>query len=212
MRVGMLVAADSRLITVELDPGHDATILKPGDGVVFDQGKPQEDEQGGRLYEVHPFTYEGKTRLSLSFAAGAIDWRSLTPETILWRTDDPAFRKRMENTYARDLVALPDRIDFELHGELGGAVRLIARDVQTAGVQESEWPGPLQTALKQPLTRETLVEQLSRLGETPYVLGTIENHLPAGCMLPKSVLNDLRRRVVTESAAAQDETRASRSS
>ena len=28
--------------------------LKPGDGVVFDAGKPEEDEEGGRVYEIHP--------------------------------------------------------------------------------------------------------------------------------------------------------------
>lgn len=28
--------------------------LKPGDGIVFDAGKPEEDEEGGRVYEIRP--------------------------------------------------------------------------------------------------------------------------------------------------------------
>src|SRR6185369_6475465 len=42
--------------------------LKPGDGVVFDAGHPDQDEQGGRVYEVAPAP--GKTAGETMLAFG----------------------------------------------------------------------------------------------------------------------------------------------
>ena len=61
-----------------------------------------------------------------------------------------------------------------------------------------EWPGPLAAAHKHPLTRETLIEQFGRLVDTPFVLDRVELDLPDAVMVPKSVLNDLRRQVVAQ--------------
>ncbi|MBL9122924.1 MAG: DUF3656 domain-containing protein [Planctomycetaceae bacterium] len=70
-----------------------------------------------------------------------------------------------------------------------------------------EWAGPLQRATKHPLTAESAREQLGRLGETPFELGEVSLELPAPVMVPKSVLNELRRAAVerllaNETAAA----------
>ena len=40
-----------------------------------------------------------------------------------------------------------------------------------------------------------LREQLSRLGDTPFELGALDCRLPSQAMVPKSVVNDLRRQV-----------------
>ena len=50
-----------------------AAPLKPGDGVVFDAGKPAEREEGGRVYQVQPGRAAGET--TLRFGHGDIDWR-----------------------------------------------------------------------------------------------------------------------------------------
>src|SRR5258707_338982 len=61
IRVGSVVDVTRRGVIVQIDrvsgngrmridPGH--APLKPGDGVVFDEGRPERQEQGGRVYEV----------------------------------------------------------------------------------------------------------------------------------------------------------------
>lgn len=55
----------------------------------------------------------------------------------------------------------------------------------------------LQTARKRPLTAEVLIEQLGRLGDTPYRLVDFRSELPDQLMLPVSELNQIRRRAVT---------------
>ncbi|HZZ57373.1 MAG TPA: peptidase U32 family protein, partial [Opitutaceae bacterium] len=59
--------------------------LKPGDGVVFDAGRPDAAEEGGRVYEVRP---DGAAAI-LRFGRGDIDWRRVQPGQRLWKTDDP---------------------------------------------------------------------------------------------------------------------------
>lgn len=54
----------------------------------------------------------------------------------------------------------------------------------------------LQSARNRPLTTEVLRKQLGRLGNTPFRLEKIENHLEDDLMLPLSELNELRRRAV----------------
>ena len=41
-------------------------------------------------------------------------------------------------------------------------------------------------------------EQLGRLGNTPFSLGTLTNHLSGTVMLPVSELNRMRREIVTQ--------------
>jgi U32 family peptidase len=54
----------------------------------------------------------------------------------------------------------------------------------------------MEIARKHPLTADALREQLDRLGDTPFELADVERRLPADVMVPRSVLNDLRRQAV----------------
>jgi len=59
IRVGTVTGRTPRGIVVRIDSpgtpgGLAATLLKAGDGVVFDEGRPDRDEQGGRIYSVEP--------------------------------------------------------------------------------------------------------------------------------------------------------------
>ena len=125
---------------------------------------------------------------------------------IVWKTDDPALRKRMEQTYNRDGAAKRRRIDFELSGALGSGLTLVARD-GAGRTAAARWDGPLAQAVRCPLTAESAREQLGRLGDTPFELGAVHLELPAEAMVPKSVLNELRRQAVAALAAAQDAAR-----
>ena len=60
------------------------------------------------------------------------------------------------------------------------------------------WDRPLEPAQKFPLTEPLFREQFGRLGDTPFELveGNRRLESPSGAMVPKSVLNDLRRQAV----------------
>lgn len=200
--IGAVVAKTGRGVLVELAEEHRAaeqieTVIKPGDGVVFDEGHPEQDEQGGRVFEVTPRRGGAARQLELSFSHGAVSFSALSPGCLVWKTDDPDFRKRMERTYARDARPRRAPIFFTLQGRIGGALRLTVRDEERREAA-AEWTGPLELARKHPLSIETAREQLDRLGDTPFELGGVELHVAEPAMVPKSVLNDLRRQVVAE--------------
>lgn len=181
----------------------DATIpvewlVKAGDGVVFDEGKPEEDEAGGRVWKVQsgPPTTDGKL-VELMFDRNNVSLRKVAMSAYVWKTDDPALRKRLERSYAQDKPIRKQRLDAELSGMLGGSLTLkMSTDHGVNG--SAVWPGPLELAQKHAFSMEMLSEQLGRLHETPFDLGKVHVNLPSKVMIPKSVLNELRRRVLVE--------------
>ena len=193
VRVGTVVGTVRHGVVVELDAAHDAAIVKPGDGLVFDEGHPDQDEQGGRIYEVRPCA--NSRQLEIAFGEGAVNLQALSPGAIVWRTDDPDMRRRMERSFNREGVAKRETIHFQLTGRIGGMLTLEARD-DSGRRGTADWSGPLEAARKHPLTVASVREQLDRLGDTPFSVGAITLDFDVPPMVPKSVLNDLRRRAV----------------
>src|SRR5262249_58497207 len=74
-------------------------------------------------------------------------------------------------------------------------LQLMARDDE-GHEAKADWSGPIEEAKKHLLTAEALREQLGRLGDTPFELADIEVRLPVNAMVPRSVLNNLRRQVI----------------
>ncbi len=166
---------------------------KPGDGIVFDAGRPDEKEEGGRIYYVDP--HHGET--VLRFGAGDIDFTRVQVGDRVWKTNDPALDRRVRQTFEGDQVRFRRELTFEVHGHTGTPLTLIARD-QEGHVAQADSILPLAPAEKQPLTTERLIGQLGRLGGTPFKLGSLQNQLEGEVILPVSELNELRRRVVTD--------------
>jgi putative protease len=193
--VGTVVAVGRRGVRVSL-AGGDPAVLAPGDGVVFDLGRPEEKEPGGRVWEVRPFQVSSfKFQVELEFESGTVDLSAIPVGTAVWKTDDPAMRKRLERTYATDAVVRRTPVRMTAEGVIGGPLRLTARDAD-GHEATAEWPGPVEEARKHALTAEALRDQLGRLGDTPFELADVEARLPANAMVPRSVLNDLRRQVI----------------
>jgi putative protease len=203
VRIGTVVEKLLGGVVVEVADEHLETAIKPGDGVVFDEGHPEQDEQGGRVYRVKQLS---SRRLELTFADGHLNLAALSLGALVWKTDDPALRKRAEQSYNRDGGVKRLRVDFELRGAIGEPLELTARDVAGRAATAS-WPGPVARAERHPLSLDVAREQLGRLGDTPFELGTVSLGLPADAMVPKSVLNDLRRQAVAGLLAAQDSIR-----
>lgn len=171
--------------------------LKPGDGVVFDAGKPEEEEQGGRVYEIRNPKSEIRNAAELRFGAGDVDFSRVRVGDKLWKTDDPELNRRLRQTFAGEAPKFQRPIAVEVHGEAGFPLTLMARD-ELGHVAQAASTMPLAAAEKQPLTTARLREQLGRLGGTPFTLGGLENRLAGAVLLPVSELNRLRREVVAE--------------
>jgi putative protease len=204
VRIGTVTARTGRGVVVELAETDRERLIKPGDGVVFDEGHPEQDEQGGRVVAVFDAPdHRGRKkapaggRVELVFRHGDVNLAAVAAGSIVWKTDDPALRRRLERTFAQDRPAQRVCLHATVRGGVGGPLDIILRDVEGHEAQVA-WQGPLERAVKHPLTGEVIREQLGRLGETPFALAEVVLDLPEPVMVPKSVLNDLRRQAVAQ--------------
>lgn len=169
--------------------------IKPGDGIVFDCGHPEDREEGGRVYEV--FKGSNNSETMLAFGRGAVNFRQVYIGDKVWKTSDPELDKQVRQTYAGDVPQFQRPIDLEIHGAVNQPLTTIARDEMghTIQVTSEILLVPAQT---QPLTTEKLISQLGRLGNTPFCLGNLTNAIDGDLMIPVSALNHLRRELVTK--------------
>jgi putative protease len=175
-----------------------AAPVKLGDGIVFDAGKPDEKEEGGRIYEIQEprFKIPGEKLTELRFGYGSIDFLRVRVGDKIWKTNDPELDKRLRQSFAGDAPKFQRPIQIEVHGLIGKPLTLIARD-EEGHVAKVASTMPLAVAEKLPLTTEKLREQLGRLGGTPFKLGELKNNLSGEVMVAVSELNRLRREFVT---------------
>jgi putative protease len=199
LRVGTVAGHTSHGLLVKLLQ-RDA--IKVGDGLVFDEGHPEQDEQGGRVDIARP---SGKL-MEISFRAGQVNPSAVSDGAIVWKTDDPAVRRRLEQSFARETVVHRSPLQAVVRAVVGEPLRAEVRD-QNGTVVHAETDAPLERAQKYPLTVELFREQFGRLGQTPFELGETKlvgktnDDAAEPVMAPKSVLNDLRRKVVDQLTA-----------
>ena len=212
LQTGVVVEVDSKLCGAAA--GGELP-LKPGDGVVFDEGHPEQDEQGGRIFVVEivpstlavsrlPASSSGdRVSLRIAFGRGDVNLAAVSVGSTLWRTDDPKLMRRLERSFAGDVVLPRIPLSLEFSGEAGACLRVVGRDEVGTSVEVS-WDQPLAEARKHSLTLELVRDQFGRLGGTPFHLDEVRFSNSGGqteclpVMVPKSVLNDLRRRLVTQ--------------
>ena len=176
-----------------------AAPVKLGDGIVFDAGKPDEKEEGGRIYEIQEprFKIPGEKLTELRFGYGSIDFLRVQVGDKIWKTNDPELDKRLRQSFAGDTPRFQRPVSMEVYGAVGEPLTLIIRD-ESGDMAKAESAMPLTKAEKLPLTEEKLRDQLGRLGGTPFKLGKLKNFLSGDVMVPVSELNRLRRETVAE--------------
>jgi putative protease len=189
-RIGTIAQLTDRSVIVSLESN---IALKPGDGVVFDEGHPEQDEQGGRVFAVRP---RGKGKIEIEFGRGDVNLAALSVGAIVWKTDDPAIRKRLEHSFSRDTVMDRIPVAAHVHAQVGQLLTITLDDAHSSA--SATWEKPLERANKFPVSEDMLREQLGRLGDTPYELAELTTDIAGEPMVPKSVLNDLRRQVVDQ--------------
>ena len=219
VRIGKVVGFGRHGVRVELAEAFD-DLVKAGDGVVFDIGRPEEQEPGGRVWEVtgraggvspllsrdaggdgnEQGAYAPRSpSIELHFEPDSFDPSAIPLNCDVYKTDDPALRKRLEHTYSQDKPPRRVPLTAALRGSIGSPLTLTFTD-DAGRTASATWPGPLEAARNRAATAAELREQLTRLGDTPFELGELTVELPEAVMVPRSVLNDLRRQVATELA------------
>ena len=169
--------------------------VKPGDGVVIDNGNPEKD-QGGRLYTVEP---RGKETL-LGFGRHDVDLPKVTVGDRIWKTNDPELDKATQQTYSGEQPRYKRPIVIEVFGKVGEGLCAIAHDHQGHSVSATT-EIRLEIARNKPLSTEKLTQQFSRLGNTPFALSHLENNLAGDVIVPVSALNQLRRDLTNQLSA-----------
>ena len=170
--------------------------LKPGDGVVFDAGHPEEEEEGGRVYEVEVRSAgvrsagrnaERGVRLKLRLASaggtstsGASTWGTSSGRRVTRNWTGACGRaskgRRRDSSARRRWKCRPGRQAAHPHR------RATSWATWSASPPRCRWPG----ARSQPLTTERLREQLGRLGGTPFKLGELKNCLEGKSCCPSA--------------------------
>ena len=163
------------------------TPLHPGDGVVIDRGSDTDNEPGGFLFGVH-----GNR---ISFRHGSLPPHATRPGDRVWKTKDPQLEKQLKAERSKEAPTETTPLNLKISGLAGQPLHIHA----VTGNQEVKLSStiPLAAARNRPLTLESLRDQLSRLGGTPFHLGDLAVDLPQPVILPVSELNRLRRELVT---------------
>lgn len=171
--------------------------LAPGDGVVFAGNRAEDDEQGGRIYEV---TQRGN-ELEISFGRDAVDLRRLHVGQQIWKTDDPQLTAKLRKSFSGKSPQRRVELELKVHAVVGEKLRVTARadNGATCDVESDE---PLSAATRHPLTQPLLEEQLGRLGKTVYKLRRLEADITGMPMVPLSVLGRIRHQLIEQLSAS----------
>jgi putative protease len=193
--LGHVLSIHGNRVTVRL-----VSSIKRGDGVVFEGNRAQNQEQGGRVFEVFS---DGRSlsepvdagTVQLAFGQGAIALDQLWPDQQVWKTDDPQLTNRLRKSFSSPVPGRRLPLDIEVEAAVGQVLSVRARTDAgvTCRVDSSE---PLAPARKHPLTRELLLEQFGRLGGTAYQLRGCRARIAGEPMIPLSVLGRMRHEMV----------------
>jgi putative protease len=177
----------------EASDGPRAAALEPraGMGVVFDRGRPEEDEQGGPIFGLRTLADGWR----LEFGTPGPDLQRVAAGDLVWVTSDPAITREVERALAQPEPSGRIPVDLSVRGLAGERLRVRASAAHV--VVEVESMGELAAASGAGLDEELVRAKLAAFGGTPLRLAGLElAGLAAGLHLPVSELKTLRREIV----------------
>ncbi|MFZ4829019.1 MAG: DUF3656 domain-containing U32 family peptidase [Phototrophicaceae bacterium] len=195
-------------VVIEPTHAHELAPLKAGDGVVFDAAdwrSPEQPEEGGHLYEVRPLK---GNRLALYFGNWDVQFGRVRKGDWVWRTHDVQTAKSAKHFTQASQPVHKQGVQVEVIAEVGQPLLMHWSLVKSGEVRVSvQSDEPLQRANQNSMTREGLIEQLNRLGNTPYELASLQATLTGEPFVPNALLNRLRREAVEALIAQQAQPR-----
>ena len=179
--VGVVRSVQRDAVELEQVPAH----LKNGDGVVFENLKNTNEEQGGRIY--------GMRGNWIEFQHDRLRADLIRPGMRVFKTGDQVLEQQLRQTFAGEIpLRKKKRLDLIVSGRAGEMLVVTVKG-QAVKVESSM---ALETARQRPLNEEVLRAQLGRLGGTGFELGDLECRIEGEVMLPVSELNRMRRALV----------------
>ncbi|AEI65315.1 U32 family peptidase [Corallococcus macrosporus] len=172
---------------------------RPGMGVVFDDGHPEDKhEPGGPLFRV-----ERKGRgWVLGFGNPGPDLARVKPGQRVWVTSDPSLAKRTEELLERGEPEGRVPLELTVSGAAGTPLTVVGR-ARGGHVSAVASEVALAEARGGGIDAALLRDKLAALGGTPFTLtGLDTSGLATGLHLPVSEMKALRRRLVAELAEA----------
>ena len=187
--VGRVEEVHARARHVLVRAERDAPELKAGDRMLFDQGKPEDDEPRGGL---HACDLVEPGLLKLVFGGpdqSTLDLRLVKVGDVVWKAKDAEVTRKMKRIAAQDRKV---SVAVEVRGAAGMPLLAVARDALGREAR-AESAMPLQAAQAHPLHEGLLREKLCAFGETPFELGKLTLELEGALALPPSELKRMRR-------------------
>jgi putative protease len=183
------VHARARHVLVRAEP--EAPELKAGDRMLFDQGKPEDEEPRGGL---HACDLVAPGLLKLVFGGpdqSTLDLRLVKAGDVVWKAKDAEVTRKMKRIAAQERKV---GLTLTVRGAQGVPLMVEARDDlgRTARAQSAM---PLQAAQAHPLHEGLLREKLCAFGETEFELKKLVLELEGALALPPSELKRLRRAI-----------------
>ncbi|SDS57587.1 putative protease [Paenibacillaceae bacterium GAS479] len=178
--------------------------LKRGDGIVFDAGDPTQKEEGGRVYDIRRqgVKLEGEaaegTVLDIVPGRNDVNLQRVKAGDRIWKTNDPALDRRLRATFETDKPYRVFPLALRVEGREGEPLRTWWTDVQKGTTVQVDSELLLEKALKRPMDRALLEDQLGRLGGTLFQLDQLEVELEGDLIVPVRELNRLRREAVEQ--------------
>ncbi len=191
--VGRVDEVHARAGDVFVLPESDAPELKAGDRMLFDQGKPEDDEPRGGLHACDRLA-DGRWKLVFGAAQGegAPDLRLVRHGDVVWKAKDAELTRKMKR-----LAGEERKVGLELfvRGASGVALEVTARDAlgRTARATSAM---PCSAASGKPLDEALLRDKLGAFGGTAFELTHLSVELSGALALPPSELKRLRRALV----------------
>ena len=185
-----------------------ATEPRPGQGVVFDQGNPEDlDEPGGPIFRV---TSPEPNLHLLGFGRPGPDLTRVRPGDLCWITSDPAVAARghpiRDDALPREAIPLDGRVA----GRIGEPLR-VTMTAPTGRTAEATSTSLLARARGRGLDEELLRAKLGAFGGSPFTLRHLDmKGLEKDLHLPVKELKALRRRLTENLSKEQADEKAAR--
>ena len=200
--LGTVCGKNGDRVSVELECS-----ISRGDGIVFEGDRENDDEQGGRVYQVYADGRKMDEAVESGIAELTFDWEAMDVRRIyigqrIWKTDDPKLTKRLRATYSQADAVRRVGLDLKVTARAGQPLRAEGRTTNGLKCQVAS-DEPLEVATRHPVTQDVLHKQLGRLGGTVYELRQFDAKIAGNPMVPLSVLGKLRHALIEQLDNAQ---------
>ncbi|GBF32728.1 protease [Desulfocucumis palustris] len=180
---------DDRLVEIALEEP-----LRKGDGLEVWV------TEGGRVgFEVGDI-FLGGARVDKAPAGASVKLSvpgKVKPGDRVFKTHDAELIEEARRTFTTPGGVKKIPLRFTVQAGIGLPLQLTVEDGQ-GGRAAAATPSPGQPAKKRPLDREFLLNQLGRLGNTPFALGELDADIRDEVIYPVSEINEARRAALAE--------------